>query len=93
MEKNEPLSSVHLVQSHIFINMPHGGYSIVSQRLKGKSIELSNREIIREIRELKKGESNYDVLVECCAFLRENNVNLNSHCSKLLKQHNAKKER
>jgi hypothetical protein len=81
MQVNTDLS----ILSQLFVveNMPYGGYSIVSNRLKDKIDGITGIKVKDIIRNLKK-EPNNAVIAACCTFLKENNVKLNANCEKFL---------
>lgn len=70
-----------LAQLFVIENMPYGGYSIVSKRLKTEGI--TGNKVKNIIRNLKK-EPNVKVVSECCNFLKDNSIDLNSNCNKFL---------
>jgi hypothetical protein len=70
-----------LSQLFVIENMPYGGYSIVSKRLKIDGI--TGIKVKNIIRNLKK-EPNVKVVSECCNFLKENGVEINLNCKNFL---------
>ena len=81
-EKN---SMLPMVQDFIYRNMPSGGYKMVSKRLLKKNIIINNQAILREIKTLKK-DTSIPIVLECCIFMKENNVPLNTYCEDFLKK-------
>lgn len=75
------------------MNMPHGGYKMVSNRLSGKDYAINNAEILDHVRRLKKEkDENFTVILECLKLMEENNVPLDAHCTDFIENFSEKKK-
>lgn len=73
-----------MVKKHIMDVMPHAGYKMVSERLKNKGFALTNGAVFKEIQQIKK-ENNNNVTLECCLFLQDQGIELDSYCNDFIK--------
>ncbi len=85
-------SFLPLVQKFILDNMPHGGFNMVSIRLNSKGKCLSGRQVMNELRTLKK-ELDTDVVLHSLMFLKDNEVKLSNYCEEWLVLSETKKAR
>ena len=72
-----------MVQDFIYRNMPSGGYKIVSRRLLTKNIRVDNQSILREVKTLKK-DTSIQIISECCLFMKDNGILLDTYCNEFL---------
>lgn len=79
-EKNRLLP---MVQDFIHRTMPSGGYKMVSRRLVAKNIRVDNQFVLREVKTLKK-DTSIPIILECCLFMKENGILLDSYCNEFL---------
>lgn len=91
MQKNENLSIMQnnlsflpMVQKYILEKMPKGGFSLVSQRLNNAGSALSGRQVLNEIRTLKKN-NNLEIIYHSLMVLKDNKYELSPHCEDFLK--------
>lgn len=86
------LSFLPLVQKFILDNMPHGGFSFVSQRLNAIDKNISGRQVINELRTIKtEKETDNDVVYHSLMFLKDNGSELSDHCKDFIKNFEIKK--
>lgn len=63
---------------------------MVSKRLELKGITIDNKAILGEVRGLKKN-NNIPVVLECIAFLKDNNITLDEYCESFLREEGENK--
>lgn len=80
-----------MVKEFIRKNMLHGGYSLVSARLKARELIVTNQQILNEIRGLSNN-NNVAIIYECLIFMKENSIRLDEYGQQFLDSYEKRKE-
>lgn len=83
-------SFLPMIQKFILENMPHGGFSFVSKRLNSAGKSLTGRQVLGELRTLKK-EVDTDVIYHSIMFLKDNEIEISIHCEDFIQSFKTEK--